>query len=176
MKRNLAEIKEQVFCGIRAAGQGSYKRRLPPENAIRLLEAARLGLVRYMEENEPSEDIWRMLSQMEECLLHYHAARRCLERALEVSGRRAKKDLKKIALLKEYEGKWKSLILNPTQLKALGDFLEERLNVAPFDRSLKWTRLWLEENKIEHPEEVIEGIRANGAYNDFQVLANLVKG
>jgi len=89
---------------------------------------------------------------------------------------RDKKDLKKLALYQQNEEKWKDLILTPTQLKELGDFLEQKQNEALFERSFKWTKTWLQLKGISDAESVLEGLRRNGGYDDFQVLANVVHG
>lgn len=164
------------MAAIEASGQGSYHRRAPSETAIPVLEKVRVGVIRYMENHEPCEESWRLLAQAEECLLHYTAAKRCLERAMDLSGRRGKRDLKKLALYREYEEQWREIRLTPEQLKELGAFLERKRQDAGLDRSFRWTLAWLRTQGISDHEGVLEGLRMVGGYNDFDVLANVVHG
>jgi len=158
----LKDLRALLTEATLATGQGSYERRSPKGESVPLLMQVRSRLIRYMENREPTADSWRLLAHAEECLLHYAAARRCLERAIALSGMRDKKDLKKLALYQQNEEKWKDLILTPTQLKELGDFLEQKQNEALFERSFKWTKTWLQLKGISDAESVLEGLRRNG--------------
>ena len=126
-----------------------------------------------MEEHEPTEEIWRLLAHAEECFLHYPAAHRCLERAIACSGRRDKRDFKKLALYKEYAQQWKKLSLSSQELADLGNYLEDKKRSSLIERNFKWTKAWLAEKKRD-ANLSIEAFRERGAYDDLQVLENVV--
>jgi hypothetical protein len=139
MSKNLAELQQLLIEGQRRSMQGSYMRRNPAATSIPFLLKARSGLKEYIRENETDAQAWRLLSQAEECLLNYVAARQCLERAMSLSERKDKKDLKRLALLKEGEFAWTELKLTPAQLEELGQFLRAKLSQSECDHTLRFT-------------------------------------
>ena len=139
----LDDFRQILLNGQRLSMQGSYDRRKPAEKSLPYLIEARDGLAAFVHEDKTNAEGWRLLSLAEECLLHYRAAVRFLERAMELSGRREKKDLKRLARLEEYAGEWSRLGLTPTRLRELGDYLDARLGEQGCDRSLRLTRQWL---------------------------------
>ncbi len=156
--------------------QGSYQRRSPAKPAIPFLLEARSGLKKYVEAHEDDDKAWRSLSQAEECLLNYSAALNCLEKAMDISGQRDKKDLKRLALLKEYEADWKQLNLTPAQLQALGGYLSQKLLEEGCDHTLRCTQEWLKALSIAKPKSVVDALRNRGGYCDCEVLNNVVGG
>jgi tetratricopeptide (TPR) repeat protein len=156
--------------------QGSYKRRNPTKAAVPYLEAARHGLREFVQQDSRSSEAWRLLAQAEECLLNYREAIDCLERAMHLENRRDRKDLKKLALLKEYLADWEDLPLTPQQLQDLGGFLVQAgVEDERKGRSLQFTQQWLSRNGIPKPETVIEALRRRGGFTDFMVLYNVVR-
>jgi hypothetical protein len=124
-----------------------------------------------------SAEAWRLLSQAEECLLNYRQAVVCLEKAISLSGKRDKRMLKRLALLRESLSEWSALPLTPQQLRNLGEHLiEQGANEEWNGRSLKFTRQWLEAKQFANIEEVLEALSQRGGYTDFQVLYNVVRG
>jgi hypothetical protein len=85
---------------------------------------ARAGLRQFVGLNPDVAEAWRLLGQAEEALLSYTAARQSLEKAMSFTAVRDKRDLKRMALLREYEAKWKELNLGPDQLAELGRYLQ----------------------------------------------------
>src|SRR6185312_916452 len=75
---NLAELRSLLLKGIRESKQSSYGRRAPAASAVPILAAARAGLREFVENSGLSAEAWRLLSQVEECLLNYSEARICL--------------------------------------------------------------------------------------------------
>jgi hypothetical protein len=176
VSRDLEELRKVLIEGLRRTMQGSYMRREPASEAIPFLLEARSGLKQYVREHEKESDAWRMLSQAEESLLNYAAALRCLERAMSNSGRKDKKDLKKLAQLKEYEGLWASLNLSPPQLAELGNHLSAKLEEQSCDHTLRFTKEWLEVTNVANVKSVIQGLRSQGGFCDCEVLNNVALG
>lgn len=176
MSKTLQELRELLIAGQRLAKQGSYERRAPARKAVPFLLDARSGLREYVRDHGEDASAWRLLSQAEECLLGYGMARAALERAMSLAGKPDKKDMKRLALLKEYESKWAELSLTPEELAALGQHLENRLAESPCDHTLHQTERWLEAKGSGNVKRVLEAIRNNGGYCDCEVLANVVRG
>ena len=174
MSKDFAELAKTLIEGQRRSMQGSYKRRQPAAGAIPFLLQARSGLKEYVEEHDRDVQAWRLLSQAEECLLNYVAARRCLERAMHLSERKDKKDLKRFALLKEYENQWADLNLTPVELEELGNHLRPRLLEKGCDHTLRLTQQWMA--TVGKTKGVIDGLRNLGGYCDCEVLSNVVSG
>jgi len=176
MSKTLQELRELLIAGQRLAMQGSYERRAPAKRAVPFLLDARSGLREYVRDHGEDATAWRLLSQAEECLLSYGMARGALERAMSLAGKPDKKDMKRLALLKEYESKWAELSLTPEELAALGQHLENRLAESPCDHTLHQTESWLEAKGAGDAKRVLEAIRNKGGYCDCEVLANVVRG
>jgi hypothetical protein len=176
MNKNLAELQGILIEGQRRSMQGSYMRRNPAPGAIPFLLQARSGLKEHVEVHEQDAHAWRLLSQAEECLLNYAAARHCLEKAMNLSERKDKKYLKRLALLKECESQWADLNLTPAQLAELGSHLEARLLENRCDHTLRFTQEWLQTHNREKTKGAIEALRNHGGYCDCEVLNNVVVG
>jgi hypothetical protein len=176
MSKNLADLQIVLMEGQKRSMQGSYQRRNPASGAVPFLLEARSGLKEYVEANETEEAAWRSLSQAEECLLNYAAARRCLEKAMTLSERKDKKDLKRLALLNEYDLKWADLKLMPAELAELGNHLCARLSEQGCDHTLRLTQEWLGERGVAKVKGVIDALRNQGGYCDCEVLYNVVRG
>ena len=106
MDETLKDLADTLREGQMKSGQGSYERRAPSKQAMPFLRDARRGLRTYVLEHPDCIDGWRFLAQAEESLLDYRNARVAIEKVLAISGNRDQKDLKKSALLREYESKW----------------------------------------------------------------------
>jgi len=102
MARSLDELREVLARGRRLSGQSSYERDPPARKALPDLFDAQTGLREYTDEHPEDEEGWRLRAQAEECVTNYPLAIRCLERAIELSGHRDRKDLKMLARLREY--------------------------------------------------------------------------
>lgn len=176
MSRSLEELQGVLREGQRRSGQGSYMRRAPAKESVPYLLEARSGLKEYLRGHGDSSEAWRLLSQAEECLLNYSAARECCERAMSLSGVRDKKDLKRLALLKECEADWSDLMLSPSQLEELGDHLRGQLSEAGCDHTLRFTQEWLKRAVKGALKRHIDAIRNRGGFCDCEVLCNVVGG
>jgi hypothetical protein len=177
MTNTLTDLKELLLQGIRKSQQGSYSRRQPSRDALPFLEDARTRLVDFVTANPNNAEAWRLLSQAQECLLRYKDAIASFTRAITIEGKRDKKDLKRLALLKESASTWEALPLSSSDLQELGEFLvAERANEESKGRSLEITQRWLSIKGHNNPEHVIEALKARGGYTDFQVLYNVVRG
>ena len=174
MSKSLQELREILVVGQRLAKQGSYERRAPEKKAVPYLVEARTGLREYVRIHEQDAEAWRLLSLAEEFLLSYPAARKCLKRAAAIAGKPDKKDVKRLALLKEYETKWAQLSLTPDQLAALGRYLDGRLADSACDHSLRHTEKWLREQNIGQIGQLLQAIRNEGGFCDCEVVLNVV--
>jgi tetratricopeptide (TPR) repeat protein len=174
----MADVRLEQYAGLLRTGlrlsqQGSYHRREPDAKARPYLADARDGLRELSAEDPTNAGAWRLLSQAEEALLDYGAAIDALQRALCLSETRNKRDLKRLALLREALSEWTALPLEPSQLAELGAYLREQA-LGPEDRSLRWTRAWLERHDIKNSDEVLRALGRRGAFSDFRVLSNIV--
>ncbi len=174
---DLGELRGLLQSGIRLSKQGSYQRRAPAPEAVPLLVEARDGLRRLVRMSPNDADAWRLLSIAEECLLDYSSAVRSLEMALILSSRRDRRDLRRLALLRHAAGEWKDLLLSPAQLADLGDFLQARLGGSTGERCFRFTLEWLAQQEgVAESAAVITALEGRGAFSDFEVLHNIVKG
>ena len=177
MAERLSELRNTLISGMRMSMQRSLERRAPAKTSLPLLQKARAGLREFVNTHPENADAWRLLSQAEECFLNYRQAVHCLEKVLSLASPRNKRDLKRLALLKESLSGWESLSLSPDQLRALGEFLvEQGAEEEMRGRSLEFTKKWLHHNRISNPEHVIEQLANRGGHTDFTVLYNVVRG
>ncbi|MGH4139336.1 hypothetical protein [Clostridium sp.] len=110
MSKNLKELQDLLLQGQKLSMQGSLDRRMPDKKSIPFLIDARKGLKEYVILNPEDSIAWRLLSQAEESLLNYPEALTSLAKSIEFGGK-DKKDLKRIALLKECISSWNELEL-----------------------------------------------------------------
>jgi hypothetical protein len=160
--------------GMRLDKQTSYQRRQPAGPAIEPLTRARQGLARFVSSSPGNAKAWHLLSLAEECLLHYPAAVAAEAKAIEL-GLTGKRELKRLAMLRQAREYWERLPLNPDQLPELARFLRENMGDGPFERSFEWTEKWLRDQQIANPEDVIDGFRKLGAYSDLQIYYNVAR-
>ena len=168
---NLQELVRLLHEGRARSRQMSYERRAPDAAAVPYLCQARDGLRRVVEVEPGNVDAWRLLSQVEELLLDYGNARLALERVLALDSRRDRRDLKKLALLREREEWWRGLGLTPTQLANLGDHLDRTLARAPCNHTLCHTRAWLASRASA--DQILQAIKDRGGCCDCEVLSNI---
>jgi hypothetical protein len=170
----LKSLEAMLRQGQRLSMQGSYDRRAPSAEAVPLLVRARDGLKELTSRGPSEAHVWQLLSLAHEALLEYGAALAAAGEAIRLSGRKEKRDLKRLAQLRESAALWSEMPLSPTQLAQLGDFLREKLHGGTGERSLRWTESWLSEQRIPEPAKVIAALRNRGGFTDFEVLANVV--
>jgi Protein of unknown function (DUF2695) len=175
MDVNLRDLSELLREGQRRSRQGSYRRRSPDAAALPYLMQAREGLRRIVEEQPGNAQAWRLLAQAEEVLLDYRSARIALEKVLAFEGGTDRRDVKKLASLREHEAWWGGLGLTPAQLAELGCDLEMKLAGSPCDRTLRHTRTWLEHASLPIPDRVAQALEDCGGHCDCQVLHNIVR-
>ena len=114
---------------------------------------------------------------MYETLVIYPKALEALEKYLELTGKRSKHDLKKLARYRQQTKEWQNLPLTPYQIEQLGHYLREKLSQQEsYEHSFRWTVTWLENHGYKFPEFVIKSLEDRGAFDDFQVLHNIVPG
>jgi tetratricopeptide (TPR) repeat protein len=172
----LENLTTTLMSGIRLSMQGSYSRRAPAKASVPYFIQARDGLREFVRRNSNSAEAWRLLSQAEECLLNYGQAIACLQKSISLSGKRDKRSLKRLAMLRESLTEWSSLPLGPDELRELGSYLvecgaaEERNG-----RTLQFTNDWLTEKGLANREEIVERLSKHGGYTDFTILYNVVR-
>lgn len=173
----LDELDAVLHDGMCRSGQTSFGRRVPAAAAIPLLVEAQTGLRELVRECPDEPRGWRLLSLAEETMLAYPRALAALERALQLEGGHAdKRDLKRLAALRAAAGEWEDLRLTPAQLAELGEFLA--INQArDSTEDFALTRAWLEHHGFSEADarDVVEALRARGAWSDEQVL-DLARG
>src|ERR1041385_3954860 len=176
MTGELAEIRTLLIEGQKLSGQSSYDRRTPNKKAVPKLTQARARLLKYAEAYPNDVEGCRLLSLAEECLLNYPAAEASLQKAIQLTSPSPdKRDLKKLALLREYKADWKSLVLQPEQLASLGSYLRGQMAATPCDHTLRLTTDWLKRAGLKDSAAILNGLRSQGGYCDCEVLANVVK-
>jgi tetratricopeptide (TPR) repeat protein len=175
MTHNLTELRELLREGQRRSQQGSYRRRWPAPAAVFFLQQAAQGLRTIVQERPADREAWRLLSQAEEALLDYRNARIALEKVLALQPGADRSDLKKLALLREYEAWWGGLRLTPVQLTQLGSHLEITLRRVACDRTLHHTLIWLEHRGLPEPHEVVQALEDRNGYCDCMVVRNVVR-
>jgi hypothetical protein len=170
---NLQDLARLLQEGRARSKETSYERRAPAANAVPYLCKARDKLRQVVETEPGNVDALRLLSQAEELLLDYGKARIAIETVLKLSSRRDRRDLKKLALLREREEWWRGLGLTPTQLAELGDELDQRLASVPCDHTLSHTQAWLAQSGLAGIDRIIQAIQDRGGYCDCEVLFNV---
>ncbi|EJS05244.1 DUF2695 domain-containing protein [Bacillus mycoides] len=171
---NLEELQKELIEGQKLAMQGSYERKEPNKRAVPYFLNAKKGLYEYIKCNPDNSLAWRLLSQCEECLLNYHAAVFNLQKAIQAGGG-SKKDLKKLALLKEYRDGAEKLNLSTEQLESLEAHLEESMKSYGCDHSLKHTKEWLVYHVSKaKSRDVIRAMRNRGGFCDCEVIMNVI--
>ena len=159
---------------MRQSGQGSYRRRAPNNKALPLLRKARRELDDFVGLETNNAEAWRLLSLAHEALLSYGPAIASLKHAIAASAKPNRKDLARLALLEENEREWKSLGLDPQELRALGDYLDERLRADPCDHSPQRARAWLLRHRPGDSDRVLREFQARGGYCDCEIAMNIL--
>ena len=172
MEKTLEELHQILISGQKLSMQGSCDRRAPDKKSIPFLLQARKGLKEYIASNSNDSSAYRLLSQAEECLLNYREAIIFLKKAIDLSSA-DKKDLKRIALLKEYENKWDNIILTNEQLDLLNEYLDKNLQQKNCVHNLNLTKQWLKDNFKGDKNKVIKALQNYGGFCDCEVLYNV---
>lgn len=173
--KTIAELRTLLISAQRLTGQSSYERRAPSPKSVPALIAAKSEISRFISEDTENAEAHRLLSQAQECLLNYPGARSSFEKALSLSNQRNPKDLKHLALLREYESKWSEFPLTPDELAGLGSYLTKQLATDGCDHTPKHTKEWLTKFSPGKQETKLKALRHWGGYCDCEVLSNAVQ-
>ena len=173
--KTIAELRALLISAQRLTGQSSYERRAPSPKSVPALLAVKSEIKAFLAANPGNAEAYRLLSMAQECLLNYPAARSSLETALSLAEQRNPKDLKHLALLREYEAKWNKFPFTPDELASLGRSLSSCLATTDCDHSAGHTRQWLTRNSPGNLEAKLKALRHWGGYCDCEVLANVVQ-
>ncbi len=164
-------VRRELQTGMRLARQGSYLRRLPDKEAVPVLMRARSKLRAFTSSHPDEADGFRLLSLADEAFLNYELAIANLEKACAIEGKRSKKDLKRLAALREAKQEWLQLPMSPLQLSRLKQFLEESLGKSRCDHSLRFTERWVSEEGLP-VQDTLLALQQRGGYCDCEVLFN----
>jgi hypothetical protein len=175
MDENLRELSALLREGQKRSRQTSYRRRAPDTAAVSYLQRVRKGLRAIVEAETDNAAAWRLLSQAEEALLVYPKARTALEKVLALGGGANKRDLKKLAMLREHGLWWDGLGLTPEQVSELERYLRYTLASSHCDRTLRHTRAWLEQSRLPGTDRVVQALVERGGRCDCQVLNNVTR-
>jgi tetratricopeptide (TPR) repeat protein len=156
-------LKAELEQGLALSKQGSYERRMHAPAALPRIRAALKGL-RALVQRESTAEVWRTLALAEEALLHYPAAVEALQQAVALCQNRDRKDLKRLAQLRDYSAKWDTLGLTPQALEALGRYLGDKLEEEPCDHTHRHSKAWLKSNGIKSPAKALKGLEGVGGY------------
>lgn len=173
--KTIADLRARMIAAQKLTGQSSLDRRAPAPKAVPALLDAKSAISRFIAENGESADAYRLLSMAQECLLNYAGARSSFEKALSLSNQRHPKDLKHLALLREYEGKWNELPLTPDELLHLGAHLTSALAAHACDHTPRHTKAWLAQCSPGQQDQKLKALRHWGGYCDCEVLSNAVQ-
>lgn len=170
--KTIDELRTLLISAQKLTGQSSYERRAPSPKAVPALLTAKSEITQFLSQNTESAEAYRLLSLAQECLLNYPSARNNFEKALSLSNQRNPKDLKHLALLREYEKKWQELPLTPEELENLGSYLTGLLATHGCDHTSKHTKEWLTRFSPGKQEQKLKVLRHWGGYCDCEVLSN----
>lgn len=161
---------------LRSSAQGSYRRRAPEPQVAEALRDLVRDLGAHYRANPADHWVLALRSKCHEALMAFEQAIHDARQFLERGAGRKNKMLKAIAQLEEARHFWYVLGLTPYELQALGDFLV-RDDVTNFteDADFAATRLWLNENAPEREQIVLDGLRDLGAFDDHDIVANILE-
>ncbi len=165
--------EELVRRAILESGQASYHRRAPNLSAVVLYDQAEAVIQKLLGVQPTSITAFLLLSAIAEGRLQFGSAIESLETAFSLGEPRSKKNLKRLARLRESMEWWQKLGLSPYHLAELGAYLTE-VGVDAHCNDFRYTNAWLIETGIQTPEAMAGRFINLGAFTDFQVLANLV--
>ena len=92
---------------------------------------------------------------------------------MKIIERQKRKEARKVLAQKELDDFRASLPMEEKHFVALFHFLEKALQEHPCNHTLRYTTLFLTENKEPDPEKVITWLTSHGGYCDCEVLCNV---
>ncbi|PJZ76306.1 DUF2695 domain-containing protein [Leptospira neocaledonica] len=170
---NIEELEDELISAIQMSNHGLSDRRMPSKKSIPMLIEIRRKLKEFSEKDLSNAKVWRLLALSEEALLNYKEAIDSFTKYLDLKGR-DKKDLKKLAFLRESQVEWEDLILSPKELNDLGNYLNSNLNRIACDHSLAITKKYLEGKYSKSDlKRIVSSLQNRGGFCDCEVLANV---
>lgn len=175
---DIDEVRRQLVLARQLARQGSYQRRLPsPAGTAQLGRIEEWCRARLRE--VPTD--WQALDAMahvRECLLDYVSSEEYLDQAVRAGLPNTRKVKRRLLHIRQAAQEWRDLGLSPAQLDELGAYLEgcHAWESLARERSRARTDSWLDANCPATAAEVRAALDRRGAFSDWQVLANVVKG
>lgn len=172
----LHRLTKELLEAMSRSQQCSYGRRAPTKASSTDFQRIRREIKLFLDVEPECERAWRLLRQVEEALLRYAAALEAHSRAMRLSGKRSRKDLKTLARLKQNVQDWSDLDLSPSELHELGEFLERQQERVANNRGTELTEEWLIGRFGETGLLRLDSLRRRGGFSDLLILNNLVRG
>lgn len=168
LKNEMVQVQKLCRRGVHDMGA------VEPE-AVQPLLKVRERILSFLQSARSASDEIEALRLMyyAECyLLNFRKAKEYLEKVCALSGDR--KDRVNLIGLNEVVAKLKTLTIEPEKLHMLRDYLSTQLEEQLCDHTLRFTKLWLDENvDKKNRVKVLRGLQNNGGYCDCEVLANV---
>jgi hypothetical protein len=163
LKQSLIDIQKKLRIYV-FEGEIANKKYAKP------LLALKAEVREYLSQNENDIEALRIACYVECYLANHQTGLEYLQKATQLSNDR--KDKANVARLSQVVEKFKVLSLSPNELERLGDYLDRVPEAC--DHSLRFTKIWLEENidKKKHTK-IIKGLQNTGGYCDCEVFANV---
>jgi hypothetical protein len=169
----LETIKIWFSDAVRRSGQQSHRRRYPGNELSVEFGSLKRDLDCMVAENHPElSSVVLTLSQVCECMLDYPRAGSHLRAYVDLTGDRSKKTLKRMAMIEEAIARWKLIAVTPPDLELLRQYIDIQMAKDGASKEFSHSCTWLEGNGYDK-DLVVEGFRALGLSDDFQVAANL---
>jgi len=92
---------------------------------------------------------------------------------MKTTEKQQRKEVQKVFAQEKLDNFRASLPMEEKCFLALFYYLEKALQRVPCDHTLRYTTLFLTENKVSDPEKVVDWLTSNGGYCDCEVLYNV---
>ena len=172
----LHRLNKELLEAMSRSQQCSCGRRAPSKASSRDFQRIRREVKLLLDVEPECEQGWRTLRQVEEALLRYSAALEAHSHAMRLAGKHSRKDLKILARLKQNAKDWSDLYLSPSELRELGEYLEQHHGRLTDNRGTELTEEWLIARFGETGLVRLDSLRHRGGFSDLLILNNLVRG
>lgn len=162
----LGRIRERVVAASKLSGSCSGRRRAPSADSELLYLEAKQDLQTLLYASDRVAEVHLLLSQVEEGLLNFEAAREHLHDAVRIRPGSSREIQRRMVTLQEDENFWSNFPLTPRQLSDLGEHLDA-LGVNSSDRTRQLSRKWVSENCHCDVSTALIAFDREGAYTDF---------
>ena len=168
-------LEREVIDAIRQTGQSRYEREAPSPESIHSLEGLRIRLKQHVNADNKNVAYLAMLADIEESLLNYESAIKCLQKIVELGGGKQKAIRKRLAILKGRRNTKPLFPIQESDYMPLQSFLLDN-GVADLEHriTLEHTECWLLEHSVSPDcDSILQNLETAGLHSDFQLLAKL---